>query len=150
VGSYGLAKVEGVASGPLIKGLLSGRLAGAFEHYGGDVENVYQFRITPKYINGSKNGTGRLALRLTPSESLTADFSLSGNKQTGGGVAPPIVSARIGTPADEAMGTIFPPTDPSLVVAHRPHRVKLNRNNDGDMENVNGAFKVVWTLDGHL
>src|SRR5216684_4818939 len=40
VGSYGLAKVEGVTSGPLIKGLLSGRLAGAFEHYGGAVENV--------------------------------------------------------------------------------------------------------------
>jgi iron complex outermembrane receptor protein len=146
VGNYGQATLQGIASGPLIKGgLLSGRMAAAFDHYGGDVENIFPGRVTPKYINGYYDGTGRLALRFRPLESLTADLSILANKKTGGGVPAPTVLTKIGTPAQEAQGTIFPPTDPNSFVGPRhPHKVKLNRPQNGDLENYQIAFTVVW------
>jgi iron complex outermembrane receptor protein len=143
LGSYGQATVQGIASGPLIKGLLTARLVAAFDHYDGDIENVFAAR-PQKYINGSDNGTGRLALRFRPTEWLTADLTFLTNKLTGGAVTPSILLLKPGTPAEQAMGTLFPFVDQNDFVGPRhPHKVKLNRPNEGDTENVNGAFTLL-------
>src|SRR5205807_174694 len=75
-GSYGAAKMEGVASGPIIKHTLLGRVSAAFDRNGGYVKNYF----TGRYFNDHTTGTGRIALRYQPREDLTADFSVILNK----------------------------------------------------------------------
>jgi iron complex outermembrane receptor protein len=147
IGNYGQGTVQGVASGPLVKGLLSGRLAGLFDHYDGDVQNVFQNRVTGKWTNGQNNGAGRLALRYTPLESLSADLSLLANKQTGGATVPQVVNILAGDPLLEAQGTVVPPTQsmPNLFInGHHPHKARINSPMKGDAENYQGALNTQW------
>ncbi len=144
-GNYGQANVEGVASGPIIKGLLDGRLAASFDRTDGWVEN----ELNGKTIDGHSNYTGRLALKFQPLDSLTADFELLGNEMVGGGVAPPIVNILVGSPKLEASQTISPPTTnfPNLFInGHNPWNVKVNSPDGGNLANIQGALTVKWDL----
>lgn len=145
VANFEKRSVAGILSGPLVDGVLKGRVLAEWDQDGGYVRDLR----TGETTDDRKGYGGRVALSWLVAEPFKVDLSLLYRSDEGGAITPRDVCLALPNPDNEiALGMV--PTAvvmPDACPTDDPHTRKTNHEPWGERETLNGALTATWDLE---